>query len=262
MAGGGERHVYALDFDGVICDSCGESSRSAVIAAQELWPDVFERMTDSQKETILEQMRTVRPVVETGYENVILVRLLYEALCDGKDVVKDILADWPTIKTAAMQRLSLERESLVHLFGSVRDRWISSDIDTWLSANRIYPGVADALRFASSEVYIVTTKQRRFAIALLERLAGIGDFPEERVYDLEAGPKVEVLKRLQLEHPGHVLHFVEDRLVTLENVIKDPALDGWKLYLGTWGYNTHVERERARANTRITVIDLPEFKLI
>jgi hypothetical protein len=26
--------------------------------------------------------------------------------------------------------------------------------------------------------------------------------------------------------------FVEDRLATLKNVIKDPELDGWNLYLG------------------------------
>lgn len=28
--GGGGGHLYALDFDGVICDSCGESSLSAL----------------------------------------------------------------------------------------------------------------------------------------------------------------------------------------------------------------------------------------
>lgn len=28
-AGGKEREVWALDFDGVVCDSCGESSLSA-----------------------------------------------------------------------------------------------------------------------------------------------------------------------------------------------------------------------------------------
>lgn len=30
----------------------------------------------------------------------------------------------------------------------------------------------------------------------------------------------------------HVTSFVEDRLATLKNVIKEPELDGWNLYLG------------------------------
>lgn len=52
---------------------------------------------------------------------------------------------------------------LVHLFGSVRDNWIAEDLQGWLAPNRIYPGVADAVRATLSsddtEVYIVTTKQ-------------------------------------------------------------------------------------------------------
>jgi hypothetical protein len=53
----------------------------------------------------------------------------------------------------------------VNLFGSVRDQWIQEDLKGWLAPNRIYPGVADAVRStlnsADTEVYIVTTKQVR-----------------------------------------------------------------------------------------------------
>jgi hypothetical protein len=52
---------------------------------------------------------------------------------------------------------------LVNLFGSVRDNWIAEDLAGWLAPNRIYPGVAEAVRSTLSssdtEVYIVTTKQ-------------------------------------------------------------------------------------------------------
>lgn len=37
------KDVYALDFDGVMCDSVGESSLSAWKSAEKLWPDVFTR---------------------------------------------------------------------------------------------------------------------------------------------------------------------------------------------------------------------------
>lgn len=82
--------------------------------------------------------------------------------------------------------------------------------------------------------------------------------------------------------------FVEDRLATLKNVIKEPELDGWNLYLGNryypashcyipsffvvvvlvtelavkagdWGYNTKKEREEAASIPRIQLLQLPDF---
>ncbi|CAL2241787.1 unnamed protein product [Prunus armeniaca] len=53
--------------------------------------------------------------------------------------------------------------------------------------------------------------------------------------------------------------FVEDRLATLKNVIKEPELDGWNLYLGDWGYNTQKEREEAATIPRIRILELSDF---
>ncbi|KAH9550256.1 hypothetical protein CY35_10G062800 [Sphagnum magellanicum] len=263
-------HLYALDFDGVLCDSCGESSISALKAAKIRWPQIF-RSVDAATETwILEEMRTVRPVVETGYENLLLVRLLLEIKLPSlrqssvaeKLTVDSILENWEHgIKPVVMEEWGEHnKDELVELFGQVRDEWISSDIHGWIAANRFYPGTADSLRFSSSTLYIVTTKQARFAAALLKELAGI-DFPADRIYGLGTGPKVAVLKKLQNlpEHQGLTLHFVEDRLATLQNVVKDPELDQWNLYLATWGYNTLGEREAAATVPRIKILDLPDF---
>lgn len=61
------KQLWALDFDGVVCDSCGESALSAWRAAEGLWPDMFaEDVVKAQKDDIMEKMRAVRPVVETG----------------------------------------------------------------------------------------------------------------------------------------------------------------------------------------------------
>lgn len=262
-------HLYALDFDGVLCDSCGESSISALKAAKVRWPEVFVDIDEPTESWILETMHMVRPVVETGYENLLLVRLLLESkvpasrktsVAEGLSVDK-ILKQWASIKPVIMKDWGEEnRDALVELFAKVRDDWILHDLQGWICANRFYPGVSDALKFATSKIYIVTTKQARFAQTLLKELAGV-DLPSEFIYGLGSGPKVEVLKKLQSqsEHQGLILHFVEDRLATLHNVIKEPFLDKWNLYLGTWGYNTSSEREEAAKVSRISVLDLPEF---
>lgn len=260
--------LYALDFDGVLCDSCGESSLSAVKAAKVRWPGLFNGVDSSTEEWIVDQMHIVRPVVETGYENVLLVRLLLEmanpsirksSVAEGLRV-EGILEHWSKIKPIIMEEWDEKRDPLVDLFGKIRDEWMDNDLATWIGANRFYPGVPDALKFASSMVYIVTTKQSRFADALLRELAGV-TVPQERIYGLGTGPKVEVLKQLQKmpEHQGLTLHFVEDRLATLKNVIKEPELDNWNLYLGDWGYNTQKEREEAASIPRIHMLQLSDF---
>ncbi|KAJ9539261.1 hypothetical protein OSB04_031994 [Centaurea solstitialis] len=260
--------LYALDFDGVLCDSCGESSISAVKAAKVRWPELFATVDSAMEDWIVDQMHIVRPVVETGYENLLLVRLLLEikipslrksSVAEGL-TIEGILENWSKLKPVIMEEWSENRDALVDLFGKVRDEWMEKDLATWVGANRFYPGVPDALKFASSEVYIVTTKQGRFAEALLRELAGV-TIPPERIYALGTGPKVEVLKMLQKkpEHQGLTLHFVEDRLATLKNVIKEPELNGWNLYLGDWGYNTQKEREEAATYSRIQLLQLSDF---
>ncbi|KAK9202314.1 hypothetical protein WN944_017524 [Citrus x changshan-huyou] len=232
--------LYALDFDGVLCDSCGESSLSAVKAAKVRWPGLFDGVDSVIEDWIVDQMHILRPVVETGYENLLLVRLLLEmrmpsirksSVSEGL-TVEGILENWSKIKPVIMEDWTENRDALVDLFGKVRDEWMDKDLTTWIGANRFYPGIPDALKFASSRIYIVTTKQSRFADALLRELAGV-TIPPDRIYGLGTGPKVEVLKQLQKkpELQGMTLHFVEDRLATLRNVIKEPELDGWNLYL-------------------------------
>ncbi|XP_057533579.1 uncharacterized protein LOC130811330 isoform X2 [Amaranthus tricolor] len=212
----------------------------------------------------------VRPVVETGYENLLLVRLLLEiripslrksSVAEGL-TIEGILENWSKLKPVIMEAWDEKdnKDELIELFGKIRDEWIEKDLATWIGANRLYPGVSDALRFTTSKIYIVTTKQSRFADALLRELAGVTITPE-RIYGLGTGPKVEVLKMLQKqpEHQGLSLHFVEDRLATLKNVIKEPELDGWNLYLGDWGYNTQKEREEAASIPRIHMLELSDF---
>ncbi|KAG1667581.1 hypothetical protein FOA52_014662 [Chlamydomonas sp. UWO 241] len=253
------KRLIALDFDGVVCDSVGESSLSAFKAASRKWPEIFVTPeADAAKDSLVEQMRAVRPVVETGYENVVQIRALYEGV-----TVEDMLTNWGTILPAKMEEWGLDRTECLSLFGSVRDDWIASDLSGWLAPNRIYDGVAPAVAaaMAKDEVYVVTTKQAHYTEILMRDMAGI-DFPLDRIFSqtVSGRPKGEVLTKLAGNHPdASALVFVEDKLSTLEKVCKDAALSDWQLYLVDWGYNTPAERARAAANPRIKVISVADF---
>ncbi|GIL77630.1 hypothetical protein Vretifemale_7132, partial [Volvox reticuliferus] len=255
-------NLIALDFDGVVCDSCGESSLSAFKAAALLWPEIFlAPEAEARKDELVEKMRAVRPVVETGYENIVQIRCLYEGVS-----VDEMLASWETMLPARMAQWGLNRAEMVQLFGRVRDDWIAADLNGWLAPNRIYEGVAGPVRTAMErhQVYIVTTKQAHYTEILMRDMASV-PFPPDRIFSqtVSGRPKGEVLAALAAQHPDAVTKiFVEDKLSTLEKVARDPSLSDWQLYLVDWGYNTPQERARAAANPAITILDKRQFELL
>ncbi|CAM9910665.1 unnamed protein product, partial [Hapterophycus canaliculatus] len=101
-------------------------------------------------------------------------------------------------------------------------------------------------------VYVVSTKQTRFASALREH-AGI-KVPVDRIFGLGTGPKAVVLSELQTKYSGSKLVFLEDRVETLELVCADSKLEDVELYLCKWGFNTAAQRARGESNARITLI--------
>lgn len=221
--------IYALDFDGVICDSAVETAITGWKAAGRLWPD----MPAEPDETLVKAFRQVRPIIETGYEAILAMRLLFLGeSCD------DIYRGFAERSLQLMQQTGVEVDELKRLFGEVRDRWIADDLADWITVNPLFPGVAEKLRRLAGQIwYVVTTKQERFVKQIL--LANRIELAEERIFGLERNmPKPEVLKGLIAAHPEARLHFVEDRLPTLLKVRQYPELAQVDLSLAFWGYNT------------------------
>ncbi|CAN0392305.1 unnamed protein product [Pylaiella littoralis] len=256
--------VYAFDFDGVICNSQGESSRSGYRALERVCPEVTEQLratehggdkSDGAPLWIVEKMKELRPIVETGFENILLVRLLIEERL-GLPVPypsEELFERWGSeARDELASRYGLRQEELVDAFGSARDEWIETDFQGWLGANTFYEGVSEAISACQGEVYVVTTKQTRFANALLDH-AGI-QVPVDRIFGLGTGPKPGVLAQLLTKHSGSAIVFLEDRVETLEAVCTDSKLEDVRLYLCDWGFNTAAQRARGEANERVTLI--------
>ena len=257
--------LFALDFDGVVCDSVGESSLSAWKHGEQLWPDIFNSDVQSEKTRVVDALRTVRPVVETGYENTILARALLENL-DGYDV-QSILKDWPTLSEQLMRKWNLDRKTMVLEFGKIRDDWIQSDFKSWLQPNALYKDIPEALRFCTerkdAKVTIVTTKQARFADVILVDMGGV-KIPEEDLISttVSGEPKADVLVRLEEtfnKDGASRMIFVEDKLSTLIKVANDKRLTKWDLFFVDWGYNTEDERQVAKHDYRMKLIGKEEF---
>ncbi|MGD8835314.1 MAG: hypothetical protein PVJ19_10250 [Desulfobacteraceae bacterium] len=240
--------ILALDFDGVICDSVGEVAVAAWRGAALLWPDRFRG--DAPVE-IVQRFRRVRPVMETGYESILLVRLLR----DGCSIDK-ILDDAPCLLSDLMRKESLSKDQLVHLLGKERDAWIDHDLQGWLDMHDFYDGVVEAVNRTDLKVYIITTKEKRFALSLC-RAVDL-QIPEKRIFGLESGKKKDVLATLSRRYDTACFHFVEDRLETLIQMRGGVEFD-LRLYLAAWGYNTVDACDKAEKMSKITVLTQDQF---
>ncbi|WP_305908727.1 HAD family hydrolase [Methylomarinum sp. Ch1-1] len=243
--------IYALDFDGVICDSAIETGIAGWKAATHIWDDMTTPLPTPER---VEQFRSVRPIIETGYEAILVMRLLFNG-----DSVNAILADFPNKKQQLLMQYRLSSANLKQLFGAVRDQWIKESPDEWVNMNPLFSGIAEKLQRLSTQGvwYIITTKQERFVSEILS--ANHISLAKSRIFGLDRKmSKEEVLTALQQQHQQQRLYFVEDRLPTLLKVLQNDRLQQIKLFFADWGYNTDEDKLEA-ARHPLSTIALENF---
>lgn len=242
--------LYALDFDGVICDSAIETAISGWKVARQLWTD----MPEEPSAELIEGFRIVRPIMETGYEAVLIMRILFE-----KQDPHKLLAQYQSQFNHMIRRDEISVEGVKHRFGELRDNWIADDVTSWIAVNPLFEGIKQKLQqLADNDVYIITTKQERFVKQIFEH-NGI-EFPAERIFGLDRQlTKEQVLKHIMFEHPEQTIVFVEDRMPTLLRIIDDENLEDIKLYFADWGYNTEQDKQTAQDKEHITSLSLADF---
>ena len=103
--------MVCYDFDGVVCDSVDESSTAAWKHGKQLWPGL--RWGDSP-EAFLEPMRLLRPVVETGWENTLIMRrdALPAAFSARFPMGFHVFSRFPLVFQGFLSRVSVRLRSL------------------------------------------------------------------------------------------------------------------------------------------------------
>ena len=240
--------IYALDFDGVICDSALELAMSGWQVARQIWPD----MPESYDQATLDAYREVRPIIETGYETIPILRLLQQGVS-----VEDLASAYPDRLATTIQSANIDAATLKQLFGEFRDRWIATDEADWLDNNPLFPTIAEKLKALDGQVwYIITTKQERFARKILQ--ANDIHIPAERLFGMDRNMSKQVVLEGILRKHRLPVTFVEDRYQTLTGVLNNNALSSILLQLAAWGYNTAREREIA-PQLAIEVVSIEQF---
>ncbi|MEO0768832.1 MAG: HAD family hydrolase [Cyanobacteria bacterium J06649_4] len=241
--------LIAFDFDGVICDGLIEYFQTAWQAYCQL----FKPDSEQPPKELANKFYPLRPVIETGWEMPVLVKVLIEGVGE-----KDIIAGWPDMAVPYLEAAGLSKQQSVQTLDGVRDRWIQNDLSSWLALHRFYPGLIDRLSellAGDLPIYIVSTKEGRFIKELLGK-SGLS-FPSERIFGKEVKrPKYETLRLLKEKHSAPHIWFIEDRLPALQAVAKQDDLAEVQLFLADWGYNLERDRLTARQDPRINLLSL------
>ena len=241
--------IYALDFDGVICDSAEEIAITGWKAAGRLWDD----MPKATPQVMIDRFRLVRPIIETSYETILAMRLLYL-----EETIEAFYSDGDKIQALFIQARTTV-DDLHNLFMETRDGWIDSDSADWVNRNPLFAGVATKLLKLGQRCiwYVVTRKQERFVKQILK--ANAIELADQQIFGLDRNmSKMEVLMELLKNHPNETIYFVEDRLPTLLDVFKNDELASVKPIFALWGYNT-VEDKLLAARHALNLQQLDDF---
>ncbi|MBD2450743.1 HAD family hydrolase [Nostoc sp. FACHB-152] len=246
--------ILALDFDGVICDGLIEYFEVAWRTYCKIWSPA----DDTPPDDLALRFYRLRPVIETGWEMPVLIKALLAGISD-----EQILQEWTKITPQILLEDKLQAREIATKLDHLRDEWIATDLQGWLSLHKFYPGVIEKIKLtlvSEIQLFIITTKEARFVQQLLQQ-EGV-NLPPEAIFGKEVKrPKYEILRELiQSANQQPVsLWFVEDRIKTLKLVQQQADLEDVKLFLADWGYNTQPERKSAQDDQRIGLLSLSQF---
>src|SRR6266536_3538821 len=146
--------LLVLDFDGM--DEFVETSWRALaeITGREI--------PAARRADLGVRFAALRPVVESGWEMVVLLGVLSERPAAGDPGLRD---DWAAIRDTYVRSHAMEPGRMAAAVDAVRARWMEKDARGWVERHRFYPGMAAWLARLAGDgglVYVLSTKAKPF----------------------------------------------------------------------------------------------------
>jgi phosphoglycolate phosphatase-like HAD superfamily hydrolase len=214
--------IYALDFDGVICDSIHECFHNTYQAFRLVRPELdlpSEPKTLWQKK-FFEHRGLVRPA-RNFY-------LLWNLIVSNHQIGKSTI-EFESDATNYEHILILFDEE----FMSIREEQLKSDLQAFLIQNPLFPAVKELWGDLPRPIYIVTAKDERITRLILE----YNGLNVDGVFGKGTGHKHQTLLRLAKSHDVAVssVYFVDDN----PEFVREADSIGVKTALSNWGYGPY-----------------------
>lgn len=214
--------VYALDFDGVICDSIHECFQNSYLAFRSVSSEVDLPMDplNSWKEIFYQYRGLVRPA-----RNFYMLWFL---------IVNNIEI---SISTLEFEKLAAEYENALGYFDesfmSIRKGLIQNNSKNFLLQNPLFPAVKDIWNDLPRPLYVVTAKDEAITKMILDH----NGLNVEGVFGKGTGHKYQTLLSLGNSHGVEInrVYFVDDN----PQFVKEAQSIGANTALSKWGYGPY-----------------------
>lgn len=225
-----QKVVVALDFDGVIMDSLGDSFFQSVLAFKEMGGEV------QASRAVEKQFRAGRALAEGAGSYFTLLRLIQEnPRIDFRKMARAAF-DAELQKDGPAKGLRFDR-----LVTKNRQVLAEKNPEKWFALQRVFPGVKRLVGNLQKkhEVFFASGKDKQLIVRLLER----NDFniPEKNIV---SGNKAEQLRKISRAAGvplGRVI-LVDDSL----GFLREAKKIGGEAALAKWGYCSRAQRRQAR----------------
>lgn len=214
--------VYALDFDGVICDSIHECYENSYLAFRQTHPEFNHpgQPPNSWKDAFYEFRGLVRPS-KNFY-------LLWKMITNCEEISMDTIQ----FENECIA-LSDSSEKFGRIFTEVRCRILMLDQERFISQNLIFEEVKENWFRLKTPLYVVTAKDSELAELILKA----NNLEVTGVFGKGSGSKSSTLLKLASMHHVDISHvyFVDDN----PEFVRETANIGAKAGLAKWGYGPY-----------------------
>ena len=164
------RELFFWDFDGVLCDSVRETAKAGYLTCLRLWPELLPTSAGGTKSSfslaldppteLVDAFIRIRPMLTTGWEAVVMLRLLMESASlaeDPEGVANNIISKWSADACSShLQRWAdsgaVTQEQVMSTFHETRQEWIQQDEAGWIALHNTYPIPTAAFRVLHAEI--------------------------------------------------------------------------------------------------------------
>ena len=229
----GQKVVVALDFDGVIGDSLGDSFVQSVLAFREMGGNV------QASRALEKQFRAGRPLAKDAGSYYTLLRIIQANPHVNFRRMTQAAFDAELQKDGPAKGLHFDE-----LVTKNRLALAKANPEKWFALQRVYPGVKRLVWNLQKkhDVFIASGKNKQLIVRLLER-NGFA-IPEKNVVSGFSGTKAE-----QLEKISQVAGVPLGRIILVDDslgFLRDAKKIGTEVALAKWGYCSRAQRKQAR----------------
>ena len=226
--------LILLDFDGVIVNGIDEYWYSSKLACEKYLLANSNNLNISNDHEVQKIFAEIRPWVKYGWEMVLIAHELLKTYEPLNNLTKNsFLENYEENCSKLLSEYSWNSIELQHCLDKARLFQIKNDLQKWLSLHRPYNEVISFIRIAQEKGYsvgVISTKGKTFTSKILTNLK---TFPE-LIFGYESGSKVDIISKLSLSYD--IRGFVEDRRITLLNILQNNQTKFINCYLAEWGY--------------------------